>query len=727
MNDVSVRVRAEPALQVLAVWRVLPEALLLLGRASGPMPASGSVLAAPSARGAFRCLSWPVEPNDAGPHSGGHAFIAAIRLPERADPHAGAALTLHGASSGPLMFDMPPMSAPSAASDAVFGQQAARLAGRHAAVAARFLLDTLCPPGSGEANRDVPGLATMLRAFLSQAAKPDGHIEIMAVASEACVLLQGWGARIAGPVQVVLAGASLPCFAGHAGEFTRTDTDAPAVGVMLALPPAAAGALAGVDHVFILSDTGLHSRTVAEHKLLDPAASAGHIRHMLPTLRCAPPMQAMLLEALRARYDGRDTLAGNPHPVRAALDMATAAHGVGAYCSGWVFDPARILAALHLCGSDGLHVRLDTGWTRVPRPDVSAAFRETPGFPTPPDADAGFAVFTPTAPGPLEALHLQFTFTDGDRAFVPLPVADPADAVLRARLLAGIDLYKPSGLPIIERHAAPLLARVRPAPSPAPQVLLQGPTGRECAVVVPLPAPILPRAFLSGFLHEPADGLEQLVLACGPQWDAASLEALRGLVGFYGLPATILVMADAAGPATALRAAAQATQAGSFLVAGPGVAGRTPGWRHALRLAAGQAAFACPTLLYEDWSIRYAGAAAMSFQDSAPYAQVQAVRAGMPAGLSDVRPPIPAVMGTLECCLLRRAALAALDGEGALTTDAGLEAAFFLRLRASGTAGLWAPSIQVYAPEDPEPLQTRAASLADGWVLRDAWRGKGKG
>ncbi len=713
----AARSRAEPdaGLHVLAVWRVQPGALMLLGRAPGTVPASGAAQLAPGSRGAFRGLSWPMPREE----QGGYAFLLAVRLPDRADPPVGAVLGLRGAGGERLALRLP-SAASDLARDAAFGQHVARLAGRHAAPVARFMLDTLRP----RADRDVAGVGAMLRAFLSQAAQPDGTVEIMAAVPDGCVMLQGWGARIEGPMQVVLAGVALPYFAGHAGEFTRTDTTAPATGIVLGLPPDAAGALAGIDHVFIVSERGLHSRSLVEHRLLDPMASVGHIRDMLPSLRCPAPMQALLREALLPRYDGRDTLCNNSRPVRAALDVAAAAPGAGAYLSGWVFDPLRLLAEVHLCGAGGLVTRLDTAWTRLRRQDVVDAFRTTPGFPPSSDMDAGFAVSAAGGMETGEALFLRFTFTDGNRAFVPVPTADLADPLVRARLLSSVDLFNPSGPTILERQVAPLLARLRPAAHPPARVAMQGPTAREHAVVVPLAAPMLPRAFLSGFLQDPLGDAEQLVLVCGPEWGQSALDAMIGLVRFYGLPATILASTGTAGPAAALREAARGTTAAVFLLAGPGACGRAPGWRQALyRAATGRdgAAFACPTLLYEDWSIRYAGMAGLGFQDIAPDAPPQAHVPGMPAGLAAGQAPVPAAIGTLECCAVRRPALAALDGAGVLSTDAGQEADFFLRLRRAGLAGVWVPAVQVYAPEDSE-AQGQAGRMVDQWVLRDAWR-----
>ncbi len=713
-RPVRAAIEAARPLEVVASWRVLPGALMVLGWSPEPLPATGAaqVERVPGSRGVFRALCW------AGSRAGdGHAFLAAIRLPDRADPADGATIQLRGAEGGVLLLALPQ----AADADAGFGQHVAQLARAAAATVARFMLDTLRP----SEGRSVPHVATMLRAYLSQAAQPDGCVEIMTAVPDGCVLLQGWGAPLRGSVQVVLAGAELPCFEAQAGEFARNDVALPARGVMLALPPAAAGFLPGLDHVFVLSDAGVHGRTLVEHRLLEGAASLGHLGHMLPALRGPAPLLASLRDALRPRFDGRNTLAGHPQPVRAAVDTALAAADAGTYVSGWVFDPQRRLAALHLCGTAGFCERLDTGWTRVVRPDVSDAFRNEAGFGTPPDDEAGFAVATGAAPAEREQLYLQFTFVDGDRAFMPIAVTNPGEAAVRVRLLAGVDLFKPSGLPILERHVAPFLARLRPAAGAAPRVLLRGPLARAHAVVVPLAAPVLPRALLSDFLHAPAAADEQIVLVCGPEWTQAGLDGLRALVRFYGLPATVLAGALTATATVALRAAAAVTTAETLLLAGPGVSGSAPGWRAALRAAAdatGTAAFACPTMLYEDWSIRYAGSPSLRFSDTAPYAEAHAPMAGLPAALTADRALQSAAVGNLDCCLVRRSALVALDGARALATAAGLELDFFGRLAASGLAGVWVPSVRVFAPEAADAAPTRAAALVDGLILRTTWR-----
>jgi len=703
--------------QALASWRAQPGAFLVVGFATAVIPESGAVRceSGPATLGVFRCKTWPGRRAD---DAGRYGFLIAIRLLDGGDPPADEILLLRGESGQTLALQLPDVPA----TEEAFGEQVAGVAGSHTAPIGRFMLDMLRPRGGQHPPQVGITLGRMLRAFLTKAAEDDGCIEIMIRVPDGAVMLQGWGARLQGPVHIVLAGTTLPWFPGHAGEFDRSDIVPPAVGVMLALPAEATSALGDLDHVFVISERGVHSRTLVEHRLLDSTDSVGHIRHMLPSLRCPPPMKELIGEILRPHYEGHDTLSECRHPVRAAIDFAATGQGAGAYVAGWVFDPDRRLASLHLCGTSGYSARMDETWTRVSRPDVTDAFRNTSGFPPPADHDSGFSVSVADVPPASETLYLQFTFVDGDRAFLPIAACGLEDHGARIRMLAGVDMFKPSGLTILERHVAPLVARLPHAPDPNGQVFLRGPTGRKHAIVIPLVAGRLPRPFVSGFLQDPPDGTEQIVFVCGPDWNPMQLDSLRGLIRFHDLPASILLAPDVIGAVAALRIAAGATQADFFLLAMPEVSG-PGGWRHALRASMPPgAAFACPTLLYEDWSIRYAGSGELRFEEAAPFAWLHAPLAGMPATLAAGSAPVTARMGTLACCAIPRATLAAVPGSAILATDAGSEADFLARLGASGQSGVWVPSVHVYAPEAIADARPGGAErIVDGWVLRQKW------
>ena len=103
-RPVRAAIAAARPLEVVASWRVLPGALMVLGWSTEPLPATGAaqVERVPGSRGVFRALCW------AGSRAGdGHVFLAAIRLPDRADPADGATIQLRGAEGGVLLLALP--------------------------------------------------------------------------------------------------------------------------------------------------------------------------------------------------------------------------------------------------------------------------------------------------------------------------------------------------------------------------------------------------------------------------------------------------------------------------------------------------------------------------------------------------------------------------------------------------------------------------------------------
>ena len=67
---------------------------------------------------------------------------------------------------------------------------------------------------------------------------------------------------------------------------------------------------------------------------------------MLPRLRCSTGVREALNEALRPRFDGRDTLHSSGQPVRAAVDLAVADPNAGLYLTGWIYDPAEVVSSV---------------------------------------------------------------------------------------------------------------------------------------------------------------------------------------------------------------------------------------------------------------------------------------------------------------------------------------------------------------------------------------------
>ena len=274
---------------------------------------------------------------------------------------------------------------------------------------------------------------------------------------------------------------------------------------------------------------------------------------------------------------------------------------------------------------------------------------------------------------------------------------------------------------IVAQHLAPFIAHMPSPHEKSGQIVLQGRLERPRAIVVPLRAATLPRSFISNFLLDPAADDEQIIFVCGPEWDHAQREALVGLIRFYELPASILGLAHTPRSAHAVREAAALSQADSFLLASPGVVGSVPGWRASLHRAARADHVACPTVLFEDRSLRFAGPKNIMFLDQAPFVSVHTPFAGACADLASIEQPTEVGGGTFACCLIQRSAVTALANAKKFMTEAGEETAFFLSLREAGMRGTWVPSVRVSAPEEDAALTMPALPLIDGWMLRQTW------
>jgi GT2 family glycosyltransferase len=247
----------------------------------------------------------------------------------------------------------------------------------------------------------------------------------------------------------------------------------------------------------------------------------------------------------------------------------------------------------------------------------------------------------------------------------------------------------------------------------------------KTAIVTPLAVPVFPRALLAQFLRDPLAGNEGLAFVCGQNWDDAGVSALRALALFYGVDAAVVRIAGKATAAAALDAAAQIANASYVLLLGANTIGRTPGWRramHAALQASGGACCVSPTVLYEDDSIRFAGADAIEPLQAAPYVRVRRRRAGMPASLAGLGKPETSFAASLACCLMPAAIIDAIGGaRRAMATASGEEAELFLRVQLAGIKCVWAPAAQVYATDEAEAGQSGAqkvGSLIDGWRLR---------
>jgi len=288
---------------------------------------------------------------------------------------------------------------------------------------------------------------------------------------------------------------------------------------------------------------------------------------------------------------------------------------------------------------------------------------------------------------------------------------------VRQSALASIDIHKPSGARIVEQQLAPFLARI-PEVSSTYRVALEGPHHRPHAIVVALSTPEIPRAVFASFLQDPIEPGEHMVFVCGGAWEASSVDHLLSLVRLYDLPASVIMTTEIATAPVALHIAARFARADDVLILSANSASPHPGWRQTLRRLSSDFDVCCPTLLFEDGAIRFAGASNVRLHDRSPFATIHVKNAGRPTAGRDRHCVESMLGGSLACALFKRRALPALSNTSRFTTEPFQEAAVFEGITRAGLSLGWVGSIEVVAPAGHED-GGRVARLVDSWMYRD--------
>ena len=297
--------------------------------------------------------------------------------------------------------------------------------------------------------------------------------------------------------------------------------------------------------------------------------------------------------------------------------------------------------------------------------------------------------------------------------------------------MAGIDLYKPSGLGVIEQQLAPFLVRRTALGRPEPAVSPVLPPSCATLVVVPLARTQFPRVLLANLLQDPLAPHEALLFVCGDNWTAAAMAALADTARFYGAQFSIATVEARASASAALRVAATLPTVEQVLLVGPGVVGRAPGWRRALEQIArdgGGTACVSPSILYEDASVQFAGCGRLEPLVAIPYVTLSRPFAGFPASFVAPGPAVVSAGVSSVCCLLPRWVVDFISAVAAPVAAAGEpDLDFLLHIQSATPDCLWAPAVQVYSPEEAPSgdLALSAERLVARWCVRAAISGKG--
>jgi hypothetical protein len=719
---------SEPALigDIVAVHRLTSDCLMLLAWSEEPLTSEGLASFKERGRGSgrFRAVSWSAgAPRP--PSAAAAWYLIATRISGADEAQPGDQIALQSAGSRRQVLARLPE--PLLAAGEFVSKLVSTLGPQNLAVAT-FLRQTFTSRGARPGD-EVGGFVA---EFFRRAAHEDGVIEIVGATGGGAVLLQGWsGGLPAGTSELVLEAEGLASGRLQVAEFHRSDLSAPARGIIgLAtaegIAPDSLKAL-----YFVVAGELRRIRVLPERLVLDQGEAAMHLRAVMPSLKGEERFVKTLRQIARVRYTGHETLSSTHRPIAAAVDLAVTVAGSGFYVTGWFLDPAAQSSSVALRSTADLSARIDLSWTRVARPDVIAGFAGDPRFHGALGATdlVGFSVFLPSATVAESArYYLEIELAD-ECLFLPVALGTGDSAEGRRRILESVDLHKPTASEVIQNQIGPLLRGSAANPAAAHgHAVLAGDPARKAATAIVLPA-VGPspdvKVTLAQFGVDPLSADEHLVIVCSAEASETSLRAIARALEFYGIPGALVRSNERLDHCEALTLGARLTTAPHLLFLTTSVFGRRTGWVGALRRAGkslGEADAVSPTILYEDFSVKFSGIDAVEPIADAPYVRVDGPCVGYSSHWLAGRQSRKVLAGAIECCLVTRAAFDAIGGFGgnyALPDLKGLD--FFLRLRAAGGKVFWTPEVDVVAVDDGASGEAeywaRVGQLADGWML----------
>jgi hypothetical protein len=574
-----------------------------------------------------------------------------------------------------------------------------------------------------------PARARAAARLLATAAKPTGYIEIVGAATKDELFIQGWATDlIAGHTRILAVGdppvaAQLAC-----ATYERQDLAGRGRGFAGVIEPAPFTEPEALKQLFFRAHDGWRKIEIYERRTsLGSREVPAHLRGLLAQAS-APHDTITRLRRTAYRFDGRETVSQAREPVRIGVDFAVSAPGSGTLVAGWLLDPRDSVKAVRLCvGADSAVISAD--WTRLPREDVANAFAADPHFRSF-VADRPLTGFVAFAPGEATAdgeTCLELDLGESEPlCYFPIDVShSPLDEVL-FNLLAAIDPKSAAADSAIQRQIAPMLGGItksRPTPLSVSQVGAPGRADAPLSLVVGADRRAAEATSLFAILATDPHvrNLPIVFAAPGDALRAISCEIGR-LADFYGLSIELAECARGATTFDALVAGAAAADTPTLAMLSADTLPLTVDWlprllaTHRLR---GERHIVCPTILFEDRSVRWGG---VWFGDADAARGLTTPNLGLPADAVIAAEPQQVSAGTLECCVLPRAAIAAIgDTAGDLIGSAARNLDLALRLHQSGTPALWVPDILMIAAGDGTNDATPLARRIDERLLDTRW------
>jgi hypothetical protein len=575
----------------------------------------------------------------------------------------------------------------------------------------------------------------LMLAFLQAMAQPDGFAEIFGCMTGLGALMQGWSFNLtAGDRDLLIETEGCRSFSSTIGSFERSDLPSTARGVLGVMTGADTLDLSRIRRIYYKAAKGWCYLEIFENRtLLNDQSAVPHLRAMLPTLTGEPAVLRTLKRLSNAQYEGFETVSRLEVPVRVGLDTAVRVPGAGTLVTGWVLDPDHHVSAIRLKGI-GLSARIDRDWCRTNRRDVSEAFAKDAPFAGKiiPGQDAhGFLAFVPEPADSPERCerYLELSLTDDACAFMPVTTSKAGAPALR-RLLSAINLNDPAAETIISRHIGPLVQAAGRSQSAAEVSTTVYTLGKVLAaprvsVIVPIADgrdDIDVTLAKLAIDHDFRD--TEIIIASGAGAHERLSPSLRRFAEFYNLSIKLVPCPHAHDIYQAMDAGVRHATSDMLLLLSPSILPTSTGWLSDLEWAyktCGKSGMVSPTLLYEDFSIRFAGIQQISAQSAVSQ------YAGYSRDWLKGREITTVQAASTDCALIPRSVFLWAGGfsDDFVGTDYK-SVDFCLKLRAAGHACLWLPTVQLIALDETPREQAQeywlqTGGLVDRWGFERKW------
>ncbi|SOB92246.1 glycosyltransferase family 2 protein [Thalassospira xiamenensis] len=569
-------------------------------------------------------------------------------------------------------------------------------------------------------------------ALVRIAARSNGFIEVLGGLEEGDIYIQGWSSNFPTGRTRVIAIDEGPVLAElTSAEFVRDDLGEHATGVT--------GLMAGdtrinpnkLQRVYFRGRDGWFSIEVYQQRVLVALPDVpAHIRSVLDRVK-APDNILEQIRMAAHRFDGRDTVSELDRPVRIGIDFSLVIEGSGILVSGWMLDPDRAVETVML-RVGGEAVRIDDRWTRQSRPDVTNAFVNDPMFSglNPARNSHGFLVFCPLEDTPAsdQPVYLELAISDAFPAYCPLNPTRASARQALSRVLPSLDPRSVTASNSIERQFGPMLQNMT-AQSPfaidthdignfdedAPVTLIVGVDDTISDIGVTI-------ALLG--LDEVTRHLPIVIAGPAESFDQVGSDMMR-LAAFYKLNVRIVFAEGVEDFCDALEVGVTSTNSETIALVSAHILPHDTGWFEPLLAAyrkRGSKCVVCPTILFEDDSVRWAGTWIEGDVDG-QYLSDRYV--GYPRAVLSDAEPTEVSAGTPECCIMPRKAFEDINGftRGYIgPSEKGLDLA--LKLRMGGTASWWIPEIEVLGSEQSitsAPAWEELSHRLDRWAFDRRW------